>query len=556
MVQTNITKGSIALGPLYGYGRTWGNPDQFLDRTTTAHRQARYMLNWGYHDGTAFSALEEWARYKDDHNLPWSIRQVDNLIHKLNSFWYLHVYSGTLSEDGLPLPNGMQNAIPIDWGENEEALAPAIAQLNRWWGWVDQVRVAALWTTVLGECMVELNVDFDRRKVLAEIVWPGYIHDLRLDHSGNVKSYTKEYLAFDPDANGGIGEEYLYTRKVDTKKIRTFKNGEPHGYDGQPASVDNAYGFVPATWWRFWNVGGAHGEPALWGAQAAYDELMGLFSLWNDRLRLVADSPLIVTGNLTPGSVQDAMDEFYEFEQERPVDAQPIPITRWKLLQVQGDAAIRGVEMNLNQVKDSIEKIKEGILDVLPEVRFQEMLREMRQLTGPGAERAMLDVATRYRTVGAGMDRQVKKLYQMGVSMAAFHLKDGSWQESADRQDERMSRAQEVFAPFDLTSFDEGGLSFNILPRDLVPETDEERQAKAVTKDGLGVPRLIIYKEDLGYTEEDFAEWTRLGLVPTGFFAPPTVPPPGFGGEPTDTPLIPPTEGADTRLDELLAGGA
>jgi hypothetical protein len=541
------------------YGRSFGSPDQAAARTGQADRKARYALLWSYYDGTAFADLADWVAYRDAKNLPFTIRNVGNIVKKAIDFYFLHIYSGGLAEDGRRLPKGALNALPIEWGGSKpDMLADAVAQTWEWSNWPTSLRSIVLHAGIMGNTLVEVVNDPARRTVMYDQVWPGYVSDLVIDPAGNVKQYKKSYMAYDPV----LRVSYEFAKLVTTREVRTFRNGEPWDYvtnreNGPNAVRANPYGFVPARWIPFWDVGTWWGEPVLFGAHAAYDELLGMWSQWNDKVRLNLEMPYLVTGDITPGSIQREIDQWYEAEQERPVDAQPLPMLSWRLIETTQGTEFKSVDLDISAIEATVKFVKEGFLDNLPEVRFEEMLREMQSLdSAPAMERAMLDVATRYRTIGGQMDLDVKRLQQMAVAVGAHENgPEGSWTKNAVDTGNPLDDRHAKFDGFSLDSFADGDLDHDILPRPLVPPTEAEQVRMAAEKQAAGVP-VQQTMLDMGYDEDDWLRWEQEGWVAPGTFTNPQAAAAARGtetGVTTPPPVTNPRE-ATQRIEELLGG--
>lgn len=495
------------------FGRTFGHPHNAVPELSLWEmRQARLILLWGYYSGTAFDMLQDWARYKADYGLVYDIRLLRSHVKKLVDFYNFHVYSGELSEDGLNLPNGVPNAIPLA-PDTDKDLAQAIATLWKWWGWVDGMLRVTKWAPATGNCFVELVDDIMRQKVYADVVWPGYVKEVAHDRSGNVIRFVKEYQAWDAAANDGQGSTFTYRREVDKTSIREFYNDEPHNFDGMGAVRANKYGFVPVVQYQHEDIGTSWGEPALYGTQVQLDELNSLMTGLVDYQRVILDAPIMVSGTMAPGTIKNQMEAYWEAQAATPMEGQPIPATIFKVLQVSTDAQIKAVTFDSTHIAATVKDIREGIEDTVPEVKFWDQIRSMSTVTKPGVSMALGDVFTRLRTYSSKYDRQSKKLFQMGVAIAGQNLKDGTWQRWATATGRSLTDEHRLFEGFDLESYDDGKLDLTIMPRELIPTTRPDALAMALQEDGLGLPRDYIYENTLGITRAQIDTWLAEGKI-------------------------------------------
>src|SRR5690606_31453097 len=128
----------------------------------------RFLLLWGLWDGTAYELLSEWSNYREAHGLVSDIRLFESHVHRVIDFYHTHIYSGELAEDGLHLPGGVPNAVPLA-ADTPPDLAAAIGQLWRWWGFVDLAPLAVLHSAILGNAIIELYDDVRSMKVRARM---------------------------------------------------------------------------------------------------------------------------------------------------------------------------------------------------------------------------------------------------------------------------------------------------------------------------------------------------------------------------------------------------
>lgn len=526
--------------------RTWGNPEQHYAAKEQETRTYRYQRLWDYYQGTAFEDLHAWAQYRRAFGLYRQIRLVWDHVHSLVEFYATHVWSGSLADDGLHLPDGVPNAIPLAEDTNPE-LAAAIAQLWQWWNFQEVMTMLVRYTAALGEMLVEIKDDPDRGKVLIELIWPSYIKDIKLDEAGNVKYYCIEYQVYDEKRF----DSYIYRREVDGKSFRTFKDGRPFDFSKIPADqrggqttsyapnadfgvqaeydgtgdgneIENPYGFVPAVMFRHIRVMGNHGEPAIWATQSELDEVNALFSHIIDKAHISLRAPVIVAGNIAPNALQRALTNmvgsvkrpFTESLDEPQSDREELNI-----LEGPAGTQISTIELKIGDAAEILDRIIAGIERKTPEVTFYEQLRGMTQLTGPAASRLLGDVEHKVRAISAGYDRSLTALMQMAISVAGWRVNNGDWDFTATGSDpeevilfggERLTEAQKKFTVYDLDSFKAGDLDFNIMPRDLVPMTPKERyELLQMKKSALEIiPQTQLAKEG-GYDVALAEQWQK-----------------------------------------------
>lgn len=505
--------------------RTWGNPEQQY-ALTQSDRAYRYRRLWDYYSGIAFDDLSAWGVYRREFGLYRAIRQIWDHTHQLVEFYATHIWSGSIAADGLTLPDGVENAIPLA-KDTDAKLAAALGQLWLWWNMQEQMTTIVRYTAALGEYLVELKDDTERGKVLINTIWPSYIKDIKLDESGNVREYEIEYRVKDDDTN----ETFTYRRRVDKEWITTYKNGEPFDYTNDPlpsgdqpygeyvsgsgegfddedgARVANPYRFAPAVWFRHLRMAGVRGEPAIWSTQGQLDEANQLFAHLLDKGHVSLEAPIVVSGNLAPNALQKALGQMVGNVKRAFTETLGGPVAERETINVlEGPAGTRieTIELKISEAAEALDRIIASIEKKCPEITFYQELRAMTQLTGPGAQRVLGDVERKVRSIAGGYDRNLIRLSQMGVSMCAMRLEEGleGWEDADDEQ--------KKFAAFDENSYEDGDLNFDVMPRSVTPmnikdKLEIEQLKKAVLGDFIPPEQLA---EELGYHEDQIKEWT------------------------------------------------
>lgn len=453
----------------------WRNPQQ---GNATDDIRGRLNLLWSYYDNSVFDSVAQWAAYRSNYVLYRNIRSIYNPTRRLVNFYVAQVYPGVLSEDGKELPDGIPLAIPFS-KDTDPKLVSASAQFWQWGNWQSNNKLMIRYGGATGSSLVEIVDNVQRGKVSAAVRWPGLLADrakddgpsLVLDDVGNVKFYALEYEATDES-----GDSYTYRKEVSQESFIEYR-------DEKVASEElNPYGFVPAVWCKHidegWGVDGegVYGAPAISGSIGKIDELNGLASHTHDHIDLLIDSPGIIASDGKMGRVGEqasaiktartaAVDEFASREATSALK------TLRRLL-MSGPKGTTWVPMTGNlQPEQAIPAMDHLLTEIehdFPELGMYQELRKMSEVTGPGAARMMGDVYSRVLEVSSNYDTQSIKLFQMATAIGGFRYKE-------NREGWRIrTEAQAKFSPFDLDSYARGELNMAIMPRPLIPMTEDD----------------------------------------------------------------------------------
>jgi hypothetical protein len=440
--------------------------------------RARLNLLWSYYDNSVFDNLAAWASYRSNYTLYRNIRSIYNPTRRLVNFYVAQVYPGVLSEDATKLPDGVAIAIPFS-DDTDEALKLAIAQFWQWSNWQSNNKLMVRYGGATGSCLVEVVDNVARGKITTAVRWPGLLADRALDDSpslvlddvGNVKFYALEYQATDE-----AGDSYTYRKEVSQEAFTEYRDDEVTSQE------DNPYGFVPAVWCKHvdegWGVDGEglYGAPAISGSIGKIDELNGLASHSNDQIDLLIDSPGIISSDGKIGRVGEqanaikatraaAVDEFAS-----PAATSTLRTLRRLLLHAPKGASWVPLTGNLQpeQAIPAMDHLLTEIEHDFPELGMYQELRKMSEVTGPGAARMMGDVYSRVLEVSSNYDTQSIKLFQMAAAIGGFRYQE-------NREGWRLrTAAQAKFAPFGLDSYARGELNMAIMPRPLIPMTEDD----------------------------------------------------------------------------------
>jgi hypothetical protein len=443
---------------------SWANPaerDSLDDEY--GRRVAHYTFLWNAYLNTIFVENNKWEGYLARRGLYKRTICVYNPVRRLVDFYAAQVYPGLLSEDGSPMVTEYgvtrSTAIPLS-GDTPIPLRKAIAQCWQWSNWQENMGLWITYCAAVGDGPVEIIDDWERGKIEANVLWPGDITDVRFDLTGNVISYTKEIPYIDENTN----EYHVMTKVVNKKKIETFRDEEPFGFNGLPASYDNPYGFCPMVW----NKHRGFGHNVLPGSPAVRDwtkieELNSQVAQINAYIRKQSVSPQILAG---VGEVVPL---------PLVVDGKEVDPDDLLLLLAERVGSVQSLQGNLNleaargQARDQLAEIEADH----PEIVMYHMMRQMSNVSGEAIKRLMGDVLGLIRLTTQGYDRRSISLFQMMVAIGGMRVKEGQISRKSGWRDQ--TEAQKLFLPYNLESYRRQELNFAILERSLTPPTELEQ---------------------------------------------------------------------------------
>jgi hypothetical protein len=441
-----------------GLRRTLADSSPTVTRDPFQLSRGYHALLRSYFENEMFSDAAMWQTYRARHRLPRGVRAIYNPTRRVCDWMAGRVYGGAAwTEDGRPLPDGTPHVLqfPSDVIESKPQLVIAGLQALNWGNWQAQKSVYVREAAVTGTAFVEIVDDMDRRKVYPEIVPIERVSSVDLDATGNVKAYEIEYRALDEK-----GMAFDYRKTVDRDWIREYRNR------AVLSEARNPYGFVAAAWVKHRNTGSVFGAPAIAGVIPKIDEINRLATDVHNYIAKLQKQPVVFYGQAAPApSVRrGASDEGIVLDDSDSIswlhstDANGRVEPMMQLTANIGDAGTR------------IDRLMEEIEADLPELTLDRELRAMSQVTGPGADRMMGDVRGRFDEVQANADAGTVKLIQMGVAIAGWRIAQGFWGKPS-----QLSRHQAKFVGFDLESYASGDLDISLMPRPLIPSTEQER---------------------------------------------------------------------------------
>lgn len=457
--------------------------------------QRSYSEKWGLYDGSIFAVAANSNPYRNDPEVYQGIKLLYKHVEAVVDFYAGSVYQGALADEpeqgAIPWKLLVSGKVPSqeEIARLEAAGTPlpvndatnlwaAIFELQSAWNWQQQKSRRPMYAAALGDGLVELVDNLDRRFVYPQMVWPGYVRDIELDSVDNVRHYVLEYRVEERDKRGAITETYTYSKEVDGEAFRYYKNDSPFDY-GDGTVVPNPYGFCPAIWDRhqIGAQGMVRGRSATEGTRQALLQMNSIFSHAFDFQRKAFMQPIGVASSRSGGSSRTV-----DLSTPPGADRSDLAQTLDYIMLPEGAQYLQA-QMDIGKTREMLSDLREGILSENPEASFYQQLREMQFLSAPGADQAIGDVKKRVDHVRDGEDANTVKLFQMSISMCSFRARGEAWRRRQPNR--RLTPRQEVFLPFGANAYENGQMDMKILHRPLVEMTESERLDLLLKKESL-----------------------------------------------------------------------
>lgn len=426
-------------------------------------------------------AIKQWE------GLPRYIRPIILVPHRAVEWWPGHLFPGAWTPDGLDASNGRPNMISYD-KDTPEAVRLAVQMGFTWANGPRFLRRLGRTGAKLGNAFAEIADDRDRMKVYPVIIDPDYVIEHETNASGDLLSYRLAIPRYDSDAR----KNYLWGKLVTRESITTFYDDAEHSFvEGQPATIHNEFGFVPAVFVPHVDTGGPHGAPAIDGTLPLLDEINGLVSSVNDYIMRIANQHVIIESP-NPKSLRDQLTtnaaaprestndrtDYNSGRQETGVLPAPIGTRVHHLLE---DIGLAASDPHIQRLEREIEKC-------FPEIVLSDKLLEMSQVTRPGAIPLVQDVQHKFDESAGNYYQGISSLGQMLCTMGGVLARSGAWGPSR-----QLSDHQRLFLPFSLDSFSRGHTAFSIAPAELIPKSFQELAAEAIALESIQTPSGLTH---------------------------------------------------------------
>lgn len=423
---------------------------------------AWYDFLESYADNRPYDAAN--ALYRAKFGLAKGQRAIYNPAHRVTGWYAGHCY-----------PPGYGD-IPFDPGTPDEIIAAVSAAFT--WGNMQQQTSHYVKTGAkLGNVLLQAESDADSGRVYPMVIHPRYVTALELDHRMNVTMYQTEYPMYDAVSKQG----YRYGLRVTRDDFTTLYNGEPKGYDGNPATLPNPFGFAPAVWVPHEVTGDTLGAPAIEAVIGKIDELNLIATSAHDFItKLTKQGVVFATSKGGKGLETVNLGGGNEQQDIRYIVG-PDDLRVMKMLD----------NLGLSDALEWAKSLLDEIENDLPEIALDKDLRGMSNVTGPGAMRMTSDVVNKLADAQRNYDWGLIRVGQMCVSMGAMlsAARVGGWAQQSDQQ--------QTFNEFDANSFDKGELDdLRFVDRPLLQETPMEKVQAAAAREQLKTPQAL---KEVGY---------------------------------------------------------
>jgi hypothetical protein len=447
-------------------------------------RESTYAKAWYYYRNLTFSPeISDWTVYLADREIYKKTRLIYNPVPGIVDFYVDNIWKTDESirelEDSLITPLS---------AKTDPAIIAAVAQLDQWSNWESEKQKVKRFAAATGNCLLQMVDDLEREKILQETVEPWNVKEIELNNVGDVQSYIIEKDVWDSE----LKKSYKYRKEV-TKEFFAFYRDD-RLYD----DYENPYQYCPAVWFKHIDDGNDEGLSAFSDFNKV-NETNGLTSHAHDDIHKEIESgKLIGVDNpstiqvLTGGSVNS---DGTINETDPRLDRVLLAAKNTNPISVHDLSG----DLKLAEAREYINDLKKSFKEDYPELSYLEILRELANASGEARKIALTPAQNRLDNAQGYYNRQLIKFRQMQISAAGWRTKNG-WLNNTPQQ--------QVFAPFNLDSYEKGKIDFQLKQSKLISETEAEREDILLKKANRAVSLAGIVNQQeqlkiVGYVEKD-----------------------------------------------------
>ena len=419
-----------------------------------------------------------------------NIRPIRNPIKRAVDWYPGNLFPGTMTPDGLPLPDGTPSCLGFS-SDTDEEVRLAMNQTMLWANWGTERWAVGRNLPMLGDQFGEVHVDYDRMKVYPRFLHPSFVDEMEWNGSGDIIMYHLEIPSYDVRSK----RPYSWGKVVTKETITTLYNGEPHSYNGLPAKIPNPWGFCPAAWCQFRNVGGYRGGALSDGVTPKIDELNNILSPIHDYIMKFSNQGIIFKSD------KKLKDFLAGLEVTGPTADRANPQSGRSSLHIMKVPIGTDVDRPLQNMglADAVAYCNDLAAEIesdLPESTLDEKISSLSQPPSGRALAMMFGGAE--KRLDEAKEATISwriKLMQMCVSIGGELANSGAWGLQSS-----LSAQQALFLPFDLSSYDRGDLEVTIISPPLFEESADERTSTVMMKEQV---KTIQGLREVGYTDEE-----------------------------------------------------
>lgn len=458
-----LTKTMAGLKAFYA---AFSDPEAQNRNLSADERVALYQTAWSYYRNHQFSRRDgiEWSAYLAGRELYKHTRLIFNPVPQIVDFYVDNIWQPARRENFESL------ATPLSH-KTDEPVIEAIAQLDQWGNALAEFQKMKRYAAATGNVLIEGVDDTFREKITHKTVWAGFVTELELSANGDVLSYALEYNVYDRE----LKRDYRYKKQVNKETWSYFRDDSPFVPEGKSAAVEeNPYGFCFAVWIRHTDDGADYGLAACKDFNKV-DEVNALASHLHDNIHKEIESGKVIGGLETPdsdikiltGGTQNADGTINEVD----------PRLQRVLLAAKGNISVHDLSglLKLAEAHPYLRDVLLSFENDYPELQAAAIIRQNSQLSGAALERMLTPAQNRLDGVQANYNQQLIKLRQMQIAVGGMRQSSGGGWTTNTKQ-------QQLFAPFDLTSYSKGELDFQLTRSVLVQNTDAEAEEVLMKK--------------------------------------------------------------------------
>jgi hypothetical protein len=457
------------------------------DFSSYAARKMRYLIFWSFFENTAYRSVHTWStKFKADYGLYKYTRAIYNPAHRLGDFWQTHLWGGVL--DVVNGVAGDGGALPIVTDNN--TLRESIAKLWQDTNWQISKDVVSLWGATLGDVMLKVIDDTERKRMYLSVVHPSTLSELERDARGNVRGYTLTETRADP-RGGNRDVTYTETAERDGENVvyRTYLNNDLYAWNGAASEWFEPYGFVPMVTIQHNNVGLSWGWSELHAAMSKMREVDDQASKLSDHIRKYVDPAWLATGIQKAANTPTVTNSAATSTRPEPGREE------MKILYANAGADIKPfvASLDLPGALQHVTNLLSSLEDDYPELRI-EKLRLSGDITGRAMQLAQQPAEAKVLKRRAGYDDALRRAHQMAIAI-------GGW------------RGYDGYKGFNLESYKAGDLDHSIGERTVFQTTKADKleedklfwETAQAAYTGGGEMGLTKFLQSHGYSDADIA---------------------------------------------------